>query len=336
MKKYYCLLIILLIFAFNAGANPLPTPRIINEFMLTPTGWKIETYKPHHPLDGVMICSLTDSAYFRTRAGIDTGYTIFTPESLSKPLYINPQGDQIRLYQEGYVIEQFSFGISSLPLPRYGQSISWSADGYYLDNTPTFGFANDVLNAVGTINILVTDGVLPISSATVTHYYYDKWGFEWPDSRTTNANGIASFTVIAYRYPLTISKKGYISQNVSFQVYPESTLTYTVQLQSIVSVDYRTTSPNIFFVDEPYPNPFNPSTTIRYSLPSASWVRITIYNVFGEIVNKLLDERQNGGWKEVHWNPNVSSGIYFYTIEAVSADGMNKRYKETKKVLLLR
>lgn len=64
-----------------------------------------------------------------------------------------------------------------------------------------------------------------------------------------------------------------------------------------------------------YPNPFNPSTTISYSLPEAGNVQIKIFDVLGREVAKLVDETKNAGKHTIIWNgSNNASGIYFYTI----------------------
>jgi hypothetical protein len=79
-----------------------------------------------------------------------------------------------------------------------------------------------------------------------------------------------------------------------------------------------------------YPNPFNPTTVIRYQLPVASTVSLTIYDLLGREVATLVNERQQAGWKEVQWNASTfSSGIYFCRLTAGNCI-------ETKKMLLLR
>lgn len=94
--------------------------------------------------------------------------------------------------------------------------------------------------------------------------------------------------------------------------------------------------PDKYLLRQNYPNPFNPSTTIQYALPARSRVRLRIYNVLGQVVTDLINTEQSAGWNQVVWNANVSSGLYFYRLEAVSLDNPNKRFFETKKMLLLR
>ena len=84
-----------------------------------------------------------------------------------------------------------------------------------------------------------------------------------------------------------------------------------------------------------YPNPFNPSTTIRYDLPEHSYVTITIYDMLGRQVKTLINQTQNAGYKSVIWNATndygkpVSAGIYLYQIQA-------GEYMQTKKMVLLK
>ena len=70
-----------------------------------------------------------------------------------------------------------------------------------------------------------------------------------------------------------------------------------------------------------YPNPFNPSTTIEYEIPNSSDVNVSIFDIRGQIVKELLNERQTEGVHKVTWNgtnqnqEQVASGVYIYTIQ---------------------
>lgn len=70
-----------------------------------------------------------------------------------------------------------------------------------------------------------------------------------------------------------------------------------------------------------YPNPFNPTTSIRFSLPSDGFVELSIYNIQGQLVRQLISGFQNAGQHEVIWNSrnneglNVASGIYLYRLK---------------------
>lgn len=79
-----------------------------------------------------------------------------------------------------------------------------------------------------------------------------------------------------------------------------------------------------------YPNPFNPSTTIEYDLPTSSMMAIVIYNSLGEEVARLVDGFEHSGHHSVIWSPrNVGSGVYFCRIQ--SGD-----YVRTENVILVK
>jgi hypothetical protein len=74
-----------------------------------------------------------------------------------------------------------------------------------------------------------------------------------------------------------------------------------------------------FSLDQNYPNPFNPSTTIKFSLPAALNVRITIFNLLGQEIQTLVNETKEAGIHEINFTAqNLNSGVYLYKIEAGS------------------
>ena len=94
--------------------------------------------------------------------------------------------------------------------------------------------------------------------------------------------------------------------------------------------------PKSFDLSQNFPNPFNPATIIRYSIPLKSRVKLEIFNAIGQRVATLVDGERNAGNYEAEWKGAVTSGIYFYRLEAVASNDPNKRFLETKKMLLLR
>ena len=83
--------------------------------------------------------------------------------------------------------------------------------------------------------------------------------------------------------------------------------------------------PTAFELKQNYPNPFNPVTTIEYSLPEAAKVTLTVFNTLGQQAAVLVDSYQQAGYKSVEFDASVlSSGIYFYRIEAGDFISMKK------------
>ena len=88
--------------------------------------------------------------------------------------------------------------------------------------------------------------------------------------------------------------------------------------------------PTEFTLMQNYPNPFNPSTTIRFTIPSNSFVRLIVYDITGKVVNEIVNGFLEPGVHNVEWSGtdtggiDVSSGLYFYKIEA---SNYSKTYK---------
>jgi len=115
------------------------------------------------------------------------------------------------------------------------------------------------------------------------------------------------------------------------QIYYDGSFEYSEQ----VAVNL-TFVPSKYYVSQNYPNPFNPLTTIKYSLPVESFVKINIYNALGEVIEELVSKVQSSGNYEVTWNAqNYSSGIYYYSFEVTSADG-SQIHREMKKIVFLK
>lgn len=69
--------------------------------------------------------------------------------------------------------------------------------------------------------------------------------------------------------------------------------------------------------EDNYPNPFNPSTLISYSIPEEGFVTVKIYNTLGQEVESLVDEFKLAGRYQVNFNASkLSSGVYFYRVKS--------------------
>jgi hypothetical protein len=102
--------------------------------------------------------------------------------------------------------------------------------------------------------------------------------------------------------------------------------------KSLSAVEEKNSSGNIlqFQLFQNYPNPFNPSTTISYTIPKAGFVSLKVYDVLGKEVSTLVNKEISVGNHEVVFNgSNLSSGIYFYRMQAGS-------FNNTKKLILLK
>jgi hypothetical protein len=95
-------------------------------------------------------------------------------------------------------------------------------------------------------------------------------------------------------------------------------------------------APASYNLSQNYPNPWNPSTRISYSLAFDSNVKLIIYNSLGQIVNEIVSGVQGAGSYETTFDAkSLSSGVYFYSIKAVSLDG-KQNFTSTKKMILVK
>lgn len=100
------------------------------------------------------------------------------------------------------------------------------------------------------------------------------------------------------------------------------------EYSSEVEVDVN--GPLTFALEQNYPNPFNPSTNIKYSVPEAGNVKLSVYNLVGEEVAVLVNELSQSGFFEVSFDAsNLPSGTYIYKLQSANS-------LQTKKMMLLK
>jgi hypothetical protein len=122
-----------------------------------------------------------------------------------------------------------------------------------------------------------------------------------------------------------------VSDLIRGDIYLESSENFSIT--NTTSVDINT-NPISFSLSNNFPNPFNPSTIIRYSIPQRSFVTLRIYNILGKEIITLVNEEKAIGNYEIKFNSgnsdfNLTSGIYFYNLKT-------ENFTDTKKMILLR
>jgi hypothetical protein len=206
-----------------------------------------------------------------------------------------------------------------------------SADTIYFDNTPfgeTSTYTLTINNAGGQDNLVIS--TMQLSPTTP------------PDI----------FTIEAVTFPLTIPAGG--SEDVELYFNPVETddEEFTCNLGILsnnggnpntfnqfpvygtgttVNVLPRNgETPDVYTLAQNHPNPFNPTTTIGYSLPQAGQVELVVFNVLGEEIARLVDGYMDQGIHFVEFSgENLTSGIYFYKITAGD-------FSEMKKMILMK
>ena len=123
------------------------------------------------------------------------------------------------------------------------------------------------------------------------------------------------------------------SEILTATVTSDTSFTIDVEVVGIEGISNKI--PNTYALHQNYPNPFNPETIIKYQLPKISDVELKVYNLLGQVVATLLNEKQSAGYKSVVWDgtnqygSKVSSGMYFYVLKA-------GEFRSVKKMMLLK
>ena len=135
--------------------------------------------------------------------------------------------------------------------------------------------------------------------------------FSYPYLEDVNNDGLKECIIVKFDYPLFT---GY-----SYEVY--STTSTGIEESSL---------PNDFHLFQNFPNPFNPSTTIRFNLPTASPVQLKIFDIKGELIKIIVSDEQPAGENEMIWdgtnNKGIKqpSGVYVYQLNSNSNTDVRK------------
>ena len=191
------------------------------------------------------------------------------------------------------------------------------------------GFADTLTTTINVINVeyppIIVNEALPDAKQ------YQEYGYplEVTDSDLTS---IFKFSILEGPEWLVINVSGVLSGipddeddangiPVSVRVEDASgladTLFTTLNVKAGIKVLAEENAPLEFRINGIYPNPFNPSTTIEYSIPQDSHVTVTIYNSYGQYIKTLKNEFQQTGNYSITWNASEhSSGLYFCNLKA--------------------
>ncbi len=147
---------------------------------------------------------------------------------------------------------------------------------------------------------------------------------------TFNLNGIVNTgDVVVFRFDFgsdeSITATGWFIDDFSLQDIGKV----------FTGVDNEGETPTKFYLSQNYPNPFNPSTVITYAVPVKSKVTLKIFDILGREISTLVNKQVQAGTYKIQFNAtNLTSGVYFYTLNAESVNG--KMFSDTKKFILLK
>ena len=157
---------------------------------------------------------------------------------------------------------------------------------------------------------------------------------------SSSSSGIIQYQAIE-TFDFSVSTQDLIDGQYSADIIIEDvyqSLSDTLEVNLTVNGSLRLDQdliPNEFILYNNYPNPFNPSTEIKFSLPSIEKVNLKVYDLLGNLVKEMVNEKLNPGQYNYQWTGTnqhgngVSAGMYFYRIQA-------GKYNSTKKMVLLK
>ncbi len=202
-------------------------------------------------------------------------------------------------------------------------------DGRWCTKLGKFFLKQPVTVAVTSFSATLKDGAVSVRGT-----FRSDLGVQAVNVYRGSASGVLDLIHTAY----TVDNRGF--EYLDRSVDPGSAYRYQI---GVVDSDGEFLSPiadvkvpnAVASMEQNAPNPFNPTTSIRYSLPASEHVTINVYDASGSLVRTLVDEVRPLGTHDVQWDgrddsgSTVGSGVYFYRITA-------GKYSESKKMVLLK
>jgi len=254
---------------------------------------------------------------------------------------VSPTNDSVKILFPSAVGDAFSYnGSSYLMTNRLNSGAGYwlkfaGAEDLSVTGAPS---TNDTLNLasgwnmIGSISVpLAVSSIMSIPAQITTSNFFGYSGkYEISDSILP---GRAYWVKVKQNGRLVLSSSAQASPSNMIRMVPSDELPPAPPDEDVTSIDL----PKKFALAQSYPNPFNPTATIRYDLPTASRVSLTIYNLLGQVVATLVDGVVIAGYQSAEWNAsNFSSGIYFYRLEATSVSEPSKTFNQVRKMVLLK
>jgi hypothetical protein len=174
----------------------------------------------------------------------------------------------------------------------------------------------------GFIYTLSTMNGYSVNSQAVTRAYNSAGDSLWSASYTDPVQGLSAKYIFMKSGSIAVAcdQLNTTSKDVSLIKYSHTTAVNNISSEI----------PAAFSLKQNYPNPFNPLTNINFSLPSAGFVRVTVFDVTGREIEKLVNEQLSAGTYNVSFDASKhSSGIYFYKLET-------EKFSDVKKMILVK
>lgn len=177
------------------------------------------------------------------------------------------------------------------------------------------------------------------NTITVLNSPYDPTGSQYDSSKggtdlshlfAINARLPLYYRVDLYTKPGVVLFKNPVTWNIRSSHPFSSRDRYLFNPTVLSNIEGNHVRPVSFSIEQNFPNPFNPSTTIQFSLPERSHVNLSVFNTLGQRVATLIDDVKNEGKYEIRWNGiseqsfSVASGVYIYQIKVGNGTASRK------------
>ena len=346
----------------SAGANNKHTYRqkyalLMNPFLITP----IINYQSPHPNGGFFWESSgntgneyiwTDIAYVKMSSSINRIITVFTvpmPGSYniftawSDDYGTSVAGNQILYDYNSNNGHRMAFNGKSgnkagiIVYNRLSAGNDWDPYCKYTTDGGVTWLSNYIdasINKSRGVDVIAPRTTSPMFKVSYTsENYQGRWGYytggypgnwNYPFSQVMTPGNIDSTTKVIAGYK---NNDCLVFYTGSFMQSIYSSRQCITNYQQQLKINK---TPSAFSLEQNYPNPFNPSTSIKFSLPVSSMVKLVVYDAAGKIVEELVNSQLDAGSYSFAFNgTNIASGVYFYKLTAGS-------FSEVKKMLLIK
>jgi len=337
--------------AFNGWNDSDPARSLMNQDPGNPDVWFLDIPMIQYQLNSTMfykffIKNSPAPAYQYTNGGWEVAISPTTSGNRDRPVVFHGDPAQVEPYAyfEGihtdWVVPsgtsiQATFSVNMAPATDFNpatDSVVWVPRQpfyYAVHNIPWPGDYPRVLYLTDANSDMIYEGTLTINGPDFNGFLYN-YGYVDVSAANALVQEGGNQEECRVRYVAQTGPRAFVNpynfpQDIwtpSGQKPEENPPTSVDEIPGVI--------PNAYSLEQNYPNPFNPSTTIRFSIPEAGIVNISIYNLLGEKVTEVLNhEFVTGSYEFTYDASTLSSGVYFYTLKTAN-------FTATKKMLLMK
>ena len=287
--------------------------------------------------DPAVLAASLDGSTLTLTAGVTSGTSTITLKGTVGEFSETDEFTVTVYDPTAYNIEDFETGNFTKYPWQFGGDSDWFIDttdtqeGIYSIQSSDIGY-NQIAEISVEMNYL-TDGNITFWHKVSTETGYDFLKFFINRNERMRNSGISSWRKFSYPVPAGVQTfKWQYEKNNSGDSGDDCVWIDNITFEGAISTSIDNGQ---FTIDnselyQNYPNPFNPSTEISFSLDRVQVVKLSVYNLSGQLVSELVNKKLDKGIHKINFNASdLNSGIYFYTLEC-------EGFSETNKMLLIK